>query len=61
MDCRDLHDRDCPDDNLSEDTIMTFSGHDYWFLIGFVLILAGYIIDRLLNKEYKKYDKDKKP
>jgi hypothetical protein len=33
-----------------------FPGHDYWFLIGFLLILAGYVLDWLLNKAYKKYD-----
>ena len=63
MGSRDLHDRDCPDDNLSSDNPMNpgYNGQDYYLLIGFLLILAGWIIDRLLNKAYKKYDKNKKP
>lgn len=36
-----------------------YSGQDYYLLIGLLLILAGYIVDRLLNKAYRKYDKDK--
>ena len=48
MDCRDLHDRDCPDGNLGSDNPMNpgYNGQDYYLLIGFVLVLAAIILNK---------------
>jgi hypothetical protein len=37
------------------------SGDAYYVLLAVVMILAGATIEHLLRKEYRKYDKKKKP